>query len=128
MDCLFGAGGTDKGQFVHDLLEVGQQLGDFAARFAVAGKGIGTAQDAGLLLCNLFEPLSFDIGGGDRLAVKPVERRFVVEQVEVARTAHHEQVDHPFGCRWKMAGPHGQGVAGRGSHRCLGWRVSRQHA
>ena len=79
---LLGVDGLDDGDVVHDLAEVGQQLGELGPGLTVTIIGVGRGQ-------NLRrppqegEPFALQRAFGDVLAVQRREPRFVLEHVDL---------------------------------------------
>ena len=101
----------------------GKQLRDPRARLAVPGELADRPQQLGLLLgedIHEREPPPLDERVRDRLAAVLLKLGLVVEQLELAGAAGHEQVDDALGPRGKMARPGRQGIGAAGR-----WLVAR---
>jgi len=116
--CLHG---TDHRDVVDALADVGKNLTDFDPALTVAlelerrpENGTGPA-------------FGYQVHApGKFLAVVFVEARFVVEGIDVGRTAVQEQVNHAFGLGgkvWLLGRQRGVEVAGRA--RCVPERIAR---
>ncbi len=93
---LLGTHRFDHADVVGDRSDVGQEVGDLHAAFAVAFevRERATCFENGVL--ELGELLAFGEGFGKGFAVDAVEFRFRVEGFDVRRTASHAEVDHAF--------------------------------
>ena len=98
-------GRVDKRQFVHNRRHVREQLRDPCARLSVLLERKRTLhQRARVALAHDHFAVAVDAGnaGPKRDPVVFFERRLVVERVDVAHSAAHEQVDYRFSSRRKM--------------------------
>ena len=116
---LVGAHAFHDGDVVHHRGQSWQHLGDLGAALAVAGEGElrphhgGVGADEGVAL-------AADHLGWDRFAFHGAQLRLVVEHVELAGGARHEQLDHGLGPAGKVGRLRGQGAPGhRGGSRPL---------
>ena len=90
---LVGVHGADQGGPVHDLAHVGHQLRDLHARFSVAAKGEGRAQERRVSL-DEGQALALDEALGTQAPVQLLKAGLGVEHVELRRGAGHMQIDH----------------------------------
>ena len=83
---------------VHDLLEVGEQLGDLAAVFAAIGEfpRAGQKRRATSDSHRRDRPLET---WGQRLTGVSLQTGLIIEQIKMARTAVHKKPDDRF-CGW----------------------------
>ena len=121
-----GVGGhaLDDGQVVDDPGQVGQQLGQLGPRLAVPGELELRAQQLGIRIDERRAVALEQLGRG-QLAVEPGELGLVVEELQVARAAGHEQEDHPLGLGGEMGRPGRQRVDALGRGRRRRSRVAR---
>src|SRR5208337_2340479 len=90
MDRRVGIHGMDERDVIDAGRQVREDVGDVLATLAVLAKGPFRPNDSSLvLLAAAAERLDLD-----RLAVQPVEYGLVVERVDMAGPAVHEQEDH----------------------------------
>src|SRR5438046_5010099 len=97
------------GNVIENVSEVRECLGDFRAALAVPVK-FELGREQGRI--GLYERvlLAHDHFFGNWLAVIFLQRRFVVEQVELARRAAHEEVNDSLGFGLEMRMPWGERV------------------
>ena len=106
---LVGVARADQADVVDDFRQMRQGLGEFEAALAVAGElelrpqhgGVGA--DEGVAL-------TADDRRRERLAFHLGELRLVVEQIELARRAGHEQVDDGLRLAGEVGRMRGHGV------------------
>ena len=106
----------DDRQVIDDLRPVRQERRDPRPRFAVPGELADCPQQLGMLLgehVHEREPAPLDERVRDRLAAILLKLGLVVEQLELARTAGHEQVDDALGPRGQMPGTRRQRIRHR---------------
>ena len=110
--------GADQGDIVHAVRQMGHQLRQLHARLSVPGEAVGRGQQSSRLGGR------GDVGGqvavGYRAGIFP-EQRLGVEQVHLAGTPVHEQVDDGPGPGIEMGSPRPQVVAlAAGSQQGIG--------
>ena len=100
---VVGVDRLDEGEVVDDAGRVREAVRHPCTRLAVALEGAVDAQQIGRILGEAVhegEALALHPGGGDGLAVQLLQFGFGFPQLELARSAGHEQVDDVlgFGC------------------------------
>ena len=93
---VVGMHGFDDGQVVRNLGEKGEPIGKLGPGLSVLGEGKAWAEDRGIRLDESIA-LALDHRGRDGLALDFLELGLVVEELELAGKAGHEQIDHPLG-------------------------------
>jgi hypothetical protein len=93
-----GLAGLDEAQLVGDRRGVRQHVADPGAAGAVLLELLVVTEEVhAVARAHEREPLAFDEAGRDGLAVEFVELRLVVEKLQLAGAAGHEQVDDALG-------------------------------
>ena len=115
--CLHG---TDHRDVVDALPDVGKNLTDFDPALTVALELEGRPENGtGSAFGDQVH------ARGEFLAVVFIERRFVVEGIDVGRTAVQEQVNHAFGLGGEVWLPRRQrGVEAAAGARCVPERIA----
>lgn len=128
---LLGLHRTDDGDFIGDLLDMGEHVADLLSRFPTLREpelGAHALEFVGTLL-QLGELLSLGKGGGHGLPVELGEFRFVVEALEVGLPPRHAEMNHSLHLHGNMTSlsqdsaafprraSDTRGLAGRGMQR-----------
>lgn len=109
MDWGVGLHGVDKSDVINTFADVREEVGNVFTALPVLFKFPAWFDDASL---GFFAPAteSFDVDG---FPVHPDHVRFVVEGIDVARAAVHEEEDNAFGLGCEMGRAGRKWVAGR---------------
>ena len=111
-----GGNALDDGQVVHNLGQMGQQFGQLDSRLAMPGELELRAQQPGIRIDERRAIALEQIGRG-QFAIKFGELGLVVEELQMARAARHEQKNHPFGLGGEMGRPGRQRIDALGRGR-----------
>tara|TARA_A100001037_G_C14886459_1_gene516331 strand:- start:71 stop:520 length:450 start_codon:yes stop_codon:yes gene_type:complete len=108
-----GIQGLDQTQVIGDLGKVTEDFRDSRSALAMSGKLEYGSSDGKRRLprCHPGESLSIEDGLGNFLAMVLVELRFVVEEIELWRTARLEQINDPLCLRSIMGSGKGARMA-----------------
>ena len=86
----------DEGQVIRDLAQIGQPVREFSPGISVLGKGKARTENGGVRL-DEGVALTLDHGGRNGFTLHFLELGFVVEELELAGSASHKEIDHPLG-------------------------------